>query len=108
MGELGLPGLVLSAWFLLALGRHVWRILKYTARRSSQMFRLASGLAAFLLANAMIFVINTQIFSDVFVLIVSGLTLGFLLAMPRLAERTASNAPYGRPAASLKTAAQIR
>lgn len=108
MGELGLPGLVLFSWLLLALGRHVWRILKYTARRSSQVFRLSSGLVAFLLANAMIFVVNTQIFSDFFVLIVVGLTFGFLLAMPRLAERMASNAPYGTPAASLKAAVQIR
>ena len=55
----------------------------------------------------MIFVVNTQIFSDFFVLIVLGLTFGFLLAMPRLAERTASNAPYGTHAVTLG-AAQIR
>ena len=108
MGELGLPGFVLSAWLLLALGRHVWRILRYTARRSSQVFRLSSGLTAFLLANAMIFVVNTQIFSDFFVLIVMSLTFGFLLAMPRLAERTASNAPYGTRGATPRAAAQIR
>ena len=108
MGELGLPGFVLSAWLLLALVRHVWRILRYTARRSSQVFRLSSGLVAFLLANAMIFVVNTQIFSDFFVLIVMGLTFGFLLAMPRLVERTASKAPYGTPAATPRAAAQIR
>jgi uncharacterized membrane protein len=90
---------------MLALLRHIWHILQFTARRSSHIFCLSAGLVAFLVANAMIFIVNTQIFSDFFVLIVFGLTLGFLLAMPVLAERTVVGAsrmagPGTTPAAS--------
>ena len=80
--ELGIPGIILLGWFILAMVRHFWRILRYAARRSSQVFRLSAGLVAFLVANGMIFVVNTQIFSDFFILIVSGMAVGFLLAMP--------------------------
>lgn len=93
MAELGVPGLLLIAWFMFALSRLIWRNLKFTAGRSPQVFRLSAGLVAFLVANGMIFTVNTQIFSDLFILIVFGLALGFLLATPVLAARAAGAAP---------------
>jgi hypothetical protein len=93
LAELGIPGFILIAWFMLALLQHVRLILKFTARQSLRIFRLSAALVAFLLANVTTFFINTQVFSDFFVLIVFGLTLGFLLAMPVLAQRSVSAAP---------------
>ena len=90
--ELGIPGLVLMGWLLLALLRHVWRTLKYAAPRSDQVFRLASGLVAFLVGNISAFLVGTQIFSDLFVLICLGLIAGFLLATPTLAEKSRDTA----------------
>ena len=104
--ELGIPGLILIGWFMLVLVRHFWRILRYTARRSSSVFRLSAGLVAFLVANGMIFVVNTQIFSDFFVLIVFGLTLGFLLAMPALAKRSITTVPNKAATATLRATAR--
>ena len=93
LAELGVPGLILIGWFMLSLLRHVWHILRFAARRSTPIFRLSAGLVAFLVANGTIFIVNTQIFSDFFVLIVFGLTVGYLLAMPVLAERSATTTP---------------
>jgi hypothetical protein len=95
MAELGLPGLILIAWFMLALARLFWQILRYTSRLSPQTFRLSIGLISFLVANCMIFVVNTQIFSDFFILIIFGFAIGFLLAMPVLAGRAVASSRDG-------------
>jgi hypothetical protein len=48
---------------------------------------MAYGLIAFLVANAATFSIATQAYSDLFILLILGWCLGFLLAMPVLAAR---------------------
>jgi hypothetical protein len=106
VAELGFPGLLLIGWFVLALFRHVWHGLKFSAWRSPQIFRLSAGLVAFLTANAMIFVVNTQIFNDFFILIVFGLSLGFLLAMPVLAGRSVAAVQGMADAAKLRAPAR--
>lgn len=87
--ELGLPGLLLVAWLAVAMVRHIWRVLGFVSARSARLARLSYGLFALLVANGAVFSIATQVFGDVFVLLVLGLCLGFLLAMPVLAEREA-------------------
>jgi len=106
IGELGIPGLLFMAWFMLALLRHIWRVLTYTARQSPPVFRLAAGLVAFLVANVTTFVVNTQIFSDFFILIVIGLTLGFLLATPVLVQRPVKAAHERASPAPVRVTAQ--
>ncbi len=85
--ELGIPGLILIAWLLISFARHIWRILRFTSWHSPYVSRLSFGLVAFLIANAAVFSVATQIFVDIFVLITLGLTLGFVLAMPMLAQQ---------------------
>jgi len=85
--ELGVPGLVIMLWVGFAAMRYGWRVLVYVSRRSRTVARLAYGLAAFLIANLAVFSVATQLFGDLFVLLMLGMAAGFLLATPELAER---------------------
>jgi hypothetical protein len=83
--ELGVPGLFMLAWLLRALVGHLRQQLVAMAKISPQHSRMAYGLIAFLVANAATFSVATQAYSDLFVLLILGWSLGFLLAMPVLA-----------------------
>lgn len=85
--ELGIPGLFVTAWLAVALGKHLHRQLIYLAAASPQHARMAYGLVAFLAANAATFTVATQAYSDLFILLIIGWCLGFLLAMPVLAAK---------------------
>lgn len=86
--ELGVPGLLLMVWLMIAFGRYIRRLLIVTTKISIRHARIAYGLTAFLIANAATFSIATQAYGDLFVLLVMGWTAGFLLAMPVLASRS--------------------
>ncbi|HSI54493.1 MAG: hypothetical protein ACAH21_09830 [Ramlibacter sp.] len=83
--ELGVAGLAVAVWLLVALARHLQGQLVVIARMSPQHTRIAYGLVAFLIANGATFTVATQAYSDLFVLLILGWCLGFLLAMPALA-----------------------
>lgn len=90
--ELGVPGLIVTIWMVLALGRYIWRVLAYLAVISPRHARFGYGLVAFLAANGAAFSVATQAFGDLFVLLTLGWTLGFLLALPTLAKRAIAQA----------------
>ena len=85
--ELGVPGLAIVLWFGFAALRYGWHILQFVSGHSTTIARLAYGLVAFLFANLAVFFVATQLFGDLFVLLMLGLMAGFFLAMPVLAER---------------------
>jgi hypothetical protein len=85
--ELGVPGLFMVAWLVIALARHVYRQIQTVAKLSPQHARMAFGLIAFLVANAATFSVATQAYSDLFILLILGWCLGFVLAMPVLATK---------------------
>jgi hypothetical protein len=85
--ELGVPGLLLAAWLLVALGKHLGRQFSEMSRVSPQHARMSFGLVSFLVANAATFSVATQAYSDLFILLILGWCLGYLLAMPVLAAR---------------------
>jgi hypothetical protein len=85
--ELGVPGLVITLWFVVAALRCGWHVLIFVSQRSAAVARLAYGLVAFLVANLAVFFVATQLFGDLFVLLLLGLVAGFFLATPVLAER---------------------
>jgi hypothetical protein len=85
--ELGVPGLLVAIWFAISAIRYAWLVLVYVSMRSAATARLAYGLVAFLLANVAVFFVATQVFGDVFVLIMLGMLAGFFAATPVLAER---------------------
>jgi hypothetical protein len=100
--ELGVPGLVIALWFGFAALRYGWQVLLFVSKRSASIARLAYGLAAFLVANLAVFFVATQLFGDLFVLLLLGLVAGFFLATPVLAER--ERAPAGVPREPMRTA----
>jgi hypothetical protein len=102
--ELGVPGLAIVLWFGFAAMRYCWHVLTFVSRRSSAVARLSYGLVAFLIANLAVFFIATQLFGDLFVLLILGLVAGFFAATPVLAERERAGrtapeapAPVSRP-----------
>ncbi len=97
--ELGVPGLLMVAWLLVALGKHIHRQLVILARTSPQHARIAFGLVAYLVANAATFSVATQAYSDLFILLILGWAMGFLLAMPVLAAN--ANGVRGRTPESI-------
>lgn len=111
--ELGVPGLLIALWFAFASLRCAWAILVYVSRRSTVVARLAYGLAAFLVANLSVFFVATQVFGDLFVLLLLGLVSGFLVATPVLAEREqarrgVARSPVELPATRLAAAGFAR
>jgi hypothetical protein len=85
--ELGVPGLFLLVWLVKAFSRYVRKLLAATTKLSRQHARFAYGMVAFLIANTAAFSVATQVFGDIYVLLMMGWAVGFLLAMPVLAER---------------------
>lgn len=83
--ELGLPGLVAGAWVLTALVWALWRGRAEVQRLSPELAALRYGLLAFLGANAVGFVVASQVYGDLFVLLLLGWCAGFVLAIPWLA-----------------------
>lgn len=103
--ELGVPGLLVALWLVVAFVRHVWRQLGGVARISPLHANFAFGLVAFLAANAAAFAVATQAFGDLFILLTLGWAMGFLLAVPVMAAATAAPDPRRRAsAASLRAA----
>ncbi|MBC7601882.1 MAG: hypothetical protein H7255_04375 [Ramlibacter sp.] len=85
--ELGAPGLLVVAWLVMTLAKYLRAQLAALGKVSPQHARMAYGLTAFLVANAATFSVATQAYSDLFVLLILGWSLGFLFAMPVLAAR---------------------
>lgn len=99
VAELGLPGLLVMFWMAVALVRRTRTIVAGLSRAEPALVTLAFGLIAFLVANAATFLVATQVFGDPFVLSMLGMSLGFLLAIPRLQSaraRVATVAPRTR------------
>lgn len=84
--ELGLPGLALVGWLVVAFALYVWGLLGPLANTSPKLANLAFGFVAFILANAAAFSVATQAYGDIFILLTLGWALGFLLALPVLAK----------------------
>lgn len=92
--DLGVPGMLVFLWVAFCVVRETWRRLGALARGSRPHAMLAFGLVGVLAANGAAFSVATQVFGDVFVLLIIGWTVGFLLALPAVAYReTAVAAP---------------
>src|SRR6185503_6298317 len=90
LAELGVPGFLLMLWLVISLGRYVWSILRFVTDAEGvdpSLKKLALGLVAFLVTNAFVYTIAHQVFGDPFVLIVLGLFLGFVMALPKAVNR---------------------
>lgn len=93
LAELGVPGLALLFWLAFSLLRYLYSILKHVKHTDTARARMTYGLLAFLVANSLVYVVAHQVFGDVFVLILLGFCLGFVLAIPRMGMQPAPARP---------------
>ncbi|MCH2190227.1 MAG: hypothetical protein MK188_04815 [Gammaproteobacteria bacterium] len=90
MVELGLPGLLSVVWLILSITRYINSSLNLCAQGfvPRHMLSIMLGIACFLLVNVITFAVATQVYGDMFILIVLGLLAGFLFALPKLVIRS--------------------
>jgi len=86
MVELGLPGLLILLWLGIAGLSYVYRILRLASMQTTEprwlVFSL--GLVILLFVNVLTFSVATQLYGDMFILIMLGTIAGFLLAVPKM------------------------
>lgn len=82
--ELGLFGLFLAIACSVAVARQVKLCIAIASRHDANLLKLVLGIMAFVGANVPVFIGAAQIFGDPFVLLLLGLLLGFVLAVPRI------------------------
>ena len=86
MVELGLPGLIAVVWLVYAFARYINSSLQLSVQYFvlPQIHSLMLGIACLLLVNIMTFAVATQVYGDMFILIMIGLLSGFLFALPKI------------------------
>jgi hypothetical protein len=82
--ELGVPGLILFLWVLASLVHYLFRMIYILSAKKSPLVSLWYGLIAFLAANIPVFIVATQVFGDLFVLLLLGWIFGFAMAIYRV------------------------
>jgi len=78
--ELGVPGLAITLWLLIAMCRVMWRQLKVIATDPIAA-KLAYGFIGLAIANFIAFMVATQVFGDLFVLMLLGVIIGSFFAL---------------------------
>lgn len=82
--ELGLPGLFMIGWILLASLQLFLRNFRLMRFLSSEEIALLIGCLSFGLANIVFFFSAAQLYSDPFILIILGISIGPILSIPVL------------------------
>ena len=82
--ELGLPGLFLAVWIAVRLLIFQWQMLRMMSAQWTPLVVLWYGLLAFLAANVPMFIVASQAFGDVFILLILGWIFGFTVAISRV------------------------
>ena len=100
--DLGVPGVFLFLFLIFTASRQIWRRLQALSRGSRPHATMAFGFVALLVANVAGFSVATQVYGDVFVLLILGWSVGFVLALPTVAyqEQLRAAAP---PVAAIGT-----
>lgn len=92
LAELGVPGLVLLSWVAVAMLFYIKSVCA-GVKQSSRIAPLVYSFVAFIAANSIVFTTAHQIFGDVFILILLGLILGFIMRAPYLVGDWGEKAP---------------
>jgi hypothetical protein len=82
--ELGIPGILLIGWILVVFLQLLWRNFKLISFLPSEDIALIAGTLSFGLANIIFFFSAAQLYTDPFVLIVLGVSIGSILSVPVL------------------------
>jgi hypothetical protein len=84
VSELGVLALPVIAWLAYRIASFLHKCLMLAAKFSPDVLGFVVGIAVFLVANIPTFVVASQVYGDVFVLLVLGLLTGALFAIPKL------------------------
>ena len=82
--ELGIPGVLLIGWILVVSFQLLWRNFKLIRSLDSEDIALVMGCLSFGIANLLFFFSAAQLYGDPFVLVVLGISIGPVLAVPVL------------------------
>lgn len=95
MVELGLPGVIIILWLGIAFALYISRSIVLSAQRfvPAHVMPLMLGIAVILFVNVLTFSVATQVYGDIFILILLGLMAGFLFALPKLVIRAIDEQP---------------
>lgn len=87
--ELGVIGLLMFLWVMVALGAAMWRSISNAAKQvgDSSVVSLTLGLCSLMVANFAVYVSAAQVFGDPFILLMLGMMLGSVLSLPVVLER---------------------
>ncbi|MEM7357726.1 MAG: hypothetical protein AAF431_01320 [Pseudomonadota bacterium] len=104
MVELGLPGLLAIGWLVLAITNYINSGLKLCARTpvNRALLPLMVSLSVLLAVNAATFSVATQVYGDIFILILLGLFGGFIFALPKLVMSSLQQQSRQQSASSAK------
>ncbi len=83
VSELGLLSLFVVAWLGISFARYLHKCLNLVSVSIPEKLPFVVGILVFLLANVPTFAIASQVYGDVFVLIILGFLAGALFALPR-------------------------
>ena len=82
--ELGIPGILMIGWIFLVSLQMLWRNFRLIRFLPSDEIALVAGTLSFGLANIVFFFSAAQLYSDPFVLIMLGVSIGSILSVPVL------------------------
>jgi hypothetical protein len=82
--ELGIPGILMIGWIFLVSLQMLWRNFRLIRFLPSDEIALVAGTLSFGLANIVFFFSAAQLYSDPFVLIMLGVSIGSILSVPIL------------------------
>jgi hypothetical protein len=82
--ELGIPGVLLIGWILIVSLQMLWRNFKLIRFLPSEELALVTGTLSFGIANIVFFFSAAQLYSDPFILIILGVSIGSILSIPVL------------------------
>lgn len=89
MVELGLPGLLVATWMILTFATYIKKSISLSAQQfvPLQLMPLMLGISVLLSVNVLTFAIATQVYGDMFILLMLGVMAGFVFALPKLVIR---------------------
>jgi hypothetical protein len=82
--ELGIPGILIIIWLVFVSFQMLWRNFKLIRFLPSDEIALIAGTLSFGLANIVFFFSAAQLYSDPFILILLGISIGSVLSVPVL------------------------
>ena len=90
--ELGVPGLLIIMWLLWRVANNIYLIFTYCNAYDSKTTHICIAISAFLGVNIPTFIVASQVYGDLYVLLVLGMFAGVIFATPKIVHTTGQQA----------------